>query len=118
MRVATSDVEDFITALVPALVPSPVPDTLVITESSSVARVFLGADVVEIVARQEVRGLVVARVVRIGAAARVHGAVVARDSLVLGAGVVLLGDALAASQALAASARLYLVGRRGLLVSP
>ena len=100
------------------LVLAPAADTLRISESSPVPRIWLARGAVEILAGIELHGLVVARDVYVGAGARVNGLIAAMGSVVAEPGARMQGDRLAASSAVAAAARLVLLGRRGLLLSP
>lgn len=93
-------------------------DTVRLSVSSGPAQVVLARALVEIAPGVQFSGLVVATDVRLGEGAGVRGAVAAAGSITASPGSWIQGDRLVVSGALASSARLELLGRRGLLRSP
>jgi hypothetical protein len=102
-------------ALVDALVVPPVPDTIAAWPYPAPERVWIARDVVHVPAGVSVEGLLIAPIVWIAAGARVRGAILASDRAVIEPGALVHGDRLVLSRVLAASARLTLLGRRGML---
>ncbi|HKS06900.1 MAG TPA: hypothetical protein VJR92_11340 [Gemmatimonadaceae bacterium] len=100
------------------LVLPPLEGSVVLPATEARTGVIVARQRVSIADGAMVSGVVVAPDVRVGAGATVYGAIVAGDTLVVSAGAAVIGDERVALEALRGSARLRMLGTRGLLPLP
>lgn len=116
-QAAPAGIDAFADSLAADLVLAPAPDSVVVYAAESPAVIRARRHVV-LGPGASVSGVVMAPVVTLEPGASVCGIIIANDTVTISVGAVSVGDEHAAQRALAAYAKLQLLGRAGLLLPP